>query len=610
MANTTFNLASLDFTSLKDSFKTYLKSQEKYKDYDFEGSNINVLLDIFSYNTYLNSFYVNMINAEMYLDSAQLRNSLISHAKELNYLPRSRKSAKAILNMTVNTTGINTLVIPKGTKFNASSGYDNFTFTTAEAYTYRSTNNVFDVVGLEVYEGNYSDPADTFIIDYRRESQRLVLSNAGIDTDSIRVQVSENGGVTYEDYKVSSSLFGIDNTSKIYFIQATETDKYEIIFGDGVFGYKPQDGSIVLVTYRVSSGEVPVGLYTFVLDDDLASYNGANYGENGVTISVSSQPSGGALEESLESIRFRAPRHFQTQERAINVEDYKTLILNNFPEVKDVNVYGGQDVSGSVQYGRTFIVPSTFSGTTLTNSRKADIKDFLDKRSALGIESIVLDPDFLYITLNTKVYVDFQKTSFSASQIQNIIKQAVINYNDDNLEQFNVAFRYSNLNEYILAATDGVLSTESNFYMKKLISPPLNTSYASSLSFNNRLNEAEAVISSTFYVEGRKYYITNYLTDPKTGYPIPLLKNTLYLVLVNPNATTALNYTPVGTINYLNGDISLNNLTINNFDNSSGIVFTAKSLSQDIFAKKNDVILIDLAAGVTIEIVDTINQWL
>lgn len=608
MANTSLSLASLDFLSLKESFKTYLKSQAKYKDYDFEGSNINVLLDIFSYNTYLNAFYLNMVNSEMFLDSAQLRNSVISHAKELNYLPRSRKSAKAVINMTVKTSGIDTFVVPKGTKFNASSGYDTFVFSTAEASTYRSSDNTFVINNLEIYEGNYVNPADAFLVDYRKENQRFILSNIGIDTDSINVQVSENSGVTYEEYKLATNLYDLDNQSKIYFIQATEDNKYEIVFGDGVFGYRPTDASVVSVTYRISSGELPVGVYTFTMDDDLAAFNGGNYRDEGTTISIVAQPSGGAIEESIESIRFRAPRHFQTQERAISEEDYKILVLDNFPEVKDVNVYGGQDVSDSVQYGRTFIVPSTFSGTVLTNSRKADIKSFLDRRSALGIEAFVIDPDFLYIDLNTTVYIDFQKTSFSAAQIQNLIKQAIINYNDDNLEKFNTAFRYSNLNEYILAATDGVVSTESSFDMKKIISPALNVPVASSFSFNNRINEKEPINSSSFSLLGRKYYITNYIENPLTGVPITLLKNTLYLVQINPNISASVDYSPIGTVNYITGEISLNNLSINNFDGSSGVVFTAKALSQDIFAKKNDIIQIDLAQGVTIQIVDIINQ--
>lgn len=606
MANTTLGLTTLDFNTLKDSFKTYLKSQEKYKDYDFESSNFNVLLDVLSYNTYMNSFYLNMVNSEMFLDSAQLRNSIISHAKELNYLPRSKRSAKATLDLEIPTVGIDTFTIPKGTRFNASSGYDNYVFTTEEAITYRSSNNYFVISNLDVYEGNYVDPADTFVMDYRKENPIFTLSNVGVDTESVNVLVSEDNGVTYTEYTYAETLFNLTNQSKVFFIQGADDNKYSIFFGDNVMSYKPADGSIVVVTYRVSSGLIPTGTYNFNLDDDLASFNEGNYGEGGITITVVDQPTGGSDEESNESIRFNAPRHFQTQERAITNDDYRILVLNNFPEVKAVNVYGGESVTDTVQFGKVFIIPSTFSGTTLTDSKKADIVEFLTNRSSLSIEPVIINPDYLYVTLNTKVYVDFSSTVYSGVQIENLVRSAIITYNDDYLEDFNVAFRYSRLTESILDSTDGIISTESVFLMKKITTPVLNQSFVTSFSFNNQVDSNEPVQSSRFSSAGKTYYITNQVIDPTTNNILDLNPNTLYKVEVT--ASGVLVYETAGTINYITGDVSLNSMIINSYQNNPGLVFTAKSLSEDIYSRKNDIILINTSTDLNVEIIDYNNQ--
>ena len=606
MANTTLSLTSLDFNTLKNSFKTYLKSQNAYKDYDFESSNFNVLLDVLSYNTYMNSFYLNMINSEMFLDSAQLRNSIVSHAKELNYIPRSKRSAKATLNLEIPTVGISTLTIPKGTRFNASSGYDNYVFTTEEAISYRSSNNYFIVNNLDVYEGSFVDPADTFVMDYRKENPIFNLSNVGVDIESINVLVSEDSGITYVEYSYAETLFNLTDQSKVYFIQADDDNKYSVFFGDNIMSYKPADGSIIVITYRISSGSIPTGKYNFNLDDDIASYNGGNYGEGGISITVLDQPTGGSDEESNESIRFNAPRHFQVQERAINNDDYRILVLNNFPEVKAVNVYGGEEVIDSVQFGKVFIIPSTFSGTTLTNTKKEDIISFLTKRSSLSIEPVILDPDYLYVTLNTNVYIDFSKTVYSAIQIENLVRSSIISYNDNFLEDFNVAFRYSRLNENILNSTDGVVSTESTFLMKKIINPILYQSYITSFSFNNSINENELVKSSRFSSKGKTYFITNKVWDKNTNSYLNLVPNTLYRV--EENTSGLLVYDQIGSINYNTGDISLNSMIITSLMNNPGLVFTAKSLSEDIYSRKNDIILINTSTDLSLKIIDYNNK--
>ena len=254
MANSYLNLTSLDFDAYKNNLKSYLKSQSTFVDYDFEGSNMNVLLSVLSYNTYLNAFYLNMVGSESFLDTAQLRDSVVSRAKELNYTPQSYKSPKALIDVSftdISNSITNRFEIPKGAQFSGSNANGSYSFVTDRPHILKSDNNIFTVQGLEIYQGQYIN--ETFIVDDSIKRQQFVLSNYNVDTDSIAVTISENGGVSTIDYQQAQSLFGVKPDSTVYFIQAFQ-DKYEIVFGDGFFGRRPLNNSTILVTYRITEG--------------------------------------------------------------------------------------------------------------------------------------------------------------------------------------------------------------------------------------------------------------------------------------------------------------------------------------------------------------------
>jgi hypothetical protein len=287
MANSSLSLTSLDFDGVKNNLKTYLKSQSTFKDYDFEGSNMNVLLDILSYNTYMNAFYLNMTAAEGFLDSAQMRSSVVSHAKELNYTPKSAKSAKAVVNISINVSAgdTNIIEIPKGTQFSGSNPKGSFVFTTDQTHTLSSKSNIFTLDNLELYEGTYIN--ETFVVDNSIRNQRFILSNKNIDTNSIVVKVYENNGLNTNDFLEAKNLYGLRNTSRIYFLQATLDGYYEVVFGDGTFGVIPQNNCTILVTYRITYGSAGNGVKSFRIDKDLGAFNSVTLKTTVSTVGVS-----------------------------------------------------------------------------------------------------------------------------------------------------------------------------------------------------------------------------------------------------------------------------------------------------------------------------------
>jgi hypothetical protein len=447
-ANTSINLVNLDFTSLKDSLKTYLKTQNVFKDYDFEGSNINVLLDVLSYNTYMNTFYLNMIGNEMFLDSAQLRESVISRAKELNYTPRSFKSARATVTLTIQTTG-NTasITMPKGTTFNSRIGSNTFTFSTDENKVISGANSTFVSDEFVIYEGQYVN--DTFTVNNSDVSQRFVLSNPTIDTDSLTVTVIEDNGAEILSYLRATSLFDKQANSQIFFVQGAENDKYEVLFGDGVLGRKPKDNSVVVCEYRISKGELPNGAFKFTSD-------GAIQGFSNVVVTTVSAAAQGAIHETIESVKFNAPRYFTTQERAITAEDYRNLLLLNFPEINAISVYGGEEAVPPV-YGKVFIAVDLKNVDGVPDIRKQQYYNFIKPRASLSIDPIFIDPDFMYVSIDSTVRYNLNTTALNSESIKELILTAIRDFNGIYLDDFNTTLRYSSLVKTIDATDRSIL---------------------------------------------------------------------------------------------------------------------------------------------------------
>jgi len=593
MANNSISLVNLDFDTLKSTLKSYLKNQSQFADYDFDGSNMSVLLDILTYNTHMNAFYTNMAVSESFLDSAQLRNSVISKSKELNYVPRSAKSSKATINISFPQSNLSIFQIPFGTRFTGKSGSNTFTFTTNQSYILYPSAGKF-TSAIDLYDGSYI--TDTFVVDTSVEAQRFIMSNDNIDTDSLTIVVSQDGGQTNTLYTQATNLYGLTPTSNVYFIQATEDTKYELVFGDRVFGNYPLNGSVIYSTYRISSAGGADGSTNFILDDNLGPINGI--GSITSSISITQVASGGSTAEDIESIRFNAPRHYQTQDRAITTNDFKNLVMMNYRDVKAVNVYGGETINTSVNYGRVYIAAATYSGAPLSNFEKQDIETFLADKCTLGIVPKMIDPDYLYLLITSYVYYNPKVTVNSPTDIKNIVTNAISNYNSNNLINFDTTFKLSRLEAAINDSDKSISSNETYVSLRKNINPQLNTDSYIDIDFRNEITPG-SFSSTVFISNGQNYQYTDF--NPLNITIVPVQSTNGQVNAVNKsknvylkNVSKTETYSVAGQIDYATGKIALNKITVNGFVDSSSIQFFATPNNLDIITKGNDLIQVDL----------------
>ena len=600
MANSSLTLTSLDFDTLKQNFKTYLSSQSVFKDYNFDGSNINVLLDVMSYNSYLNSFYLNMVASEMFMDSAQKYESVISHAKELNYVPKSARSAEAEITFTAEVKGISSpLYINRGAKFSGRNSNGFFTFITDTRQSFVSSNNTFQINNLKLYEGSYV--TDSYLVDYSVENQRFLLSNKNIDTTSIVVNVIENNGSTNTVFSKADTLFGLDSLSSIYFLQGAENNKYEIVFGDGLFGRKPLNTSVVSVEYRITNGTDALGVDNFSLIQNIGSDNG---GVLSITnLVVSSNSSGGANQESIDSIKFSAPRYFATQQRAVATDDYSSLILSNFGGiVSDVNVYGGETLKTKL-YGRVLVCLKPKGALVAPNYVKDQISNYLLNYIGLPTRVLITDPDYLYINVDSTVQYNTTSTTKLSVDIQSSVRTSIKQFSSDNLEKFNSDFRYSKFVYAVDNADSSITSNSTDIKISKRLAPTLNYSTNYTLYFNNSTEIEPAAAgynpskSARFYDEPE---ITSspfsYVGNDGTVYDLCYYRDDNFGILVIykivQNVFTIIQDN-AGTVDYANGIININNLTTSYYGNYISIYMNP--MDKDIIVSQDKILLIDLA---------------
>ena len=588
-ANTSISLTSLDFETYKSELKAYLKSQPQFADYDFEASNMAVFLDILAYNTYQNGFYMNMIGNEMFLDSAQLRDSVISHAKELNYLPRSFKSAEALLDVriTSNDATKKNITIPKGTGFVSRVGANTFLFTTDQNHVLTSANNIF-TGQLRVYEGDYITDA---YVSSDRGSQRYIISNKQVDLESLKVVVIEDNGANTIEYTRATSLFDLDETDPVYFLQSSTNERYEVLFGDGIIGRKPKNDSAVVIEYRISNGELPNGARTFRVAESID-------GEANVSITTASAATGGEVYESLESIKFNAPRAFTTQERAVTAEDYENLLKLNYPEINAVSAFGGEDATPP-QYGRIFISIDLSDIDGLPKIKEQEYVNFLRSRSTVSMDPIFISPDYTYMRIATNIKYNINRTSLNPEDMRTLVLSSILSYADTNLNNFARIFRYSKFIKAIDEADPNIISNETDVELAKYLSPSLNVNQKLLVDFKTPISDDLPVIASE-----------HPSTDEHAVSSSPFVYNGIRCVLeddgdgnlriVTASGATHRQMAIVGTVNYDTGLITVSNFNISAFDGTYFKVY-ARTRTKDIQSNKN-VILNILESDVAISI--------
>ena len=594
MAGENLSVANLDFSSIKTSLKGYLKQQNIFKDFDFEGSNLSAMLDVLSYNTYMQNFYLNMVASESFLDSAQLRDSVVSHAKQLNYLPRSRRSSKATVLINITPDDVPpTITIPKYTEFTTVVDSNTYTFTTNDVtIVSQNANGNYLTANVSLFEGTIQ--TELFEVDTSNTSQRFVISNKNIDTDSLVVKIVNSSSDTANTvWQRSLNIVGITPTSNVYFVTPAEREKYEIQFGDGVLGRALTDGNIVEATYRVSSGNTADGATTFSLSGDIAGYSN-------VDIILVSKAQGGDDAESIKSIKFNAPKSATVQDRTVTKDDYTSLIIQQFPDVQSISVYGGEEVDPP-QFGKVIISVDLQDADGISLQRKNDIINFVKRRSPLSIVPSVVDPEFLYVKIETNAIYDPTLTTKSDNQIKEIVTSTINTFAQTNINKFNTKLRLSKLTSAIDAADESILNNETFVTLQKRFVPTLGQTQSWSLKFNNPIYrevpvngafvDGSAPLSSTTFVYGDNSGCS--LRDNGFGIVQVVIATTTdsqTVQVINPN---------VGTINYDEGIVQINDFAVASFS-GSGIFVNCKPTKRTFSATKNIILQHDGAPTITV----------
>jgi hypothetical protein len=470
-ANSNIQITDLDFDSIKNNLKTFLRSQDKFKDYDFEGSGLSTLLDILAFNTHYNSYYLNMVANEMFFDTATLRSSLISHAKLLNYTPRSAVSPVATIDLVV--TGVNdvtSLTIGKFTRFQSEPiDGTSYTYITNQATTENVSGNTVTFTDLQIYQG---DPV-TVSFSYNaliNTKSLFKLPDTNIDTSTIQVVVQKSAtNLSTEVFQLADDFSSKDGTSLIYFLQESLDDNYEIYFGDGILGKKLEDGNIVFVSYVTTQGPVTIGANNFVLLDSIGYPN--------VIINPKIASSGGSDKESLESIRFTAPKTYAAQGRAVTTDDYITILNSNKIgyNFDDVSVWSGAE-NDPPNYGQVFISAKPQGGLTLTaNQKDRIIREVIRPNSVVTVQPVMVDPDYTFIQVTADVVYNQRTTTLSSSQIKEIVKNAIINYGRNELNQFNSTFNIADLLQAINNSNSSIISNDCKINVIKKFYPTVRT---------------------------------------------------------------------------------------------------------------------------------------
>ena len=474
-------VTDLDFDTIKTNLRSFLQQQTEFQDYDFEGSSLSVLLDILAYNTHYNAYYLNMVANEAFLDTAILRDSVVSHAKTLGYTPRSFSAPEAKITLTVETNSSNTgtLTIPRGFAFESNLIDDvSYNFVTIESTTVSKSNTQFVFENLEIYEGFFV----TYVFSYTKNSNPksiFILPDTNIVTPTIFVTVTDNTGNTASEvYNQITDILDVDASSKVFFLQEGKKGEYQIYFGNDIIGKALVDGATVTVNYLTTTGTVANKANGFVARTNLD-------GLSDFTITVNSVASGGALRESVDEIKYSAAAQFSTQNRLITIKDYESYIQQNYPNIDSLSVWGGEDNIPPV-YGKVFISLKPKENYFISETEKQRIiDDIIKPKSIIAVQTEIIDPEFLYLLLDTTVEYDSKKTTSSEDTLKQNIRNTILSYRDTFLNKFAAKIVDSKLETSIDAVDlNAIIGNDLNIRVQKRFEPILNQLQSYNINFN------------------------------------------------------------------------------------------------------------------------------
>ena len=594
---------NLDFADLRAQIKDYLRVNSDFADFDFEGSNFSTLIDLLAYNTYITAYNTNMAVNECFLDSATLRENVVSLARNIGYVPRSSRSAMATVNFSVdlgtNDTRIVTLKAGQVALGNQVGGSyifsipDDFVATTGD-------NNIAVFNNLNIYEGVYLQK--TFQIDYSQPNQRFILPNSNIDTTSIRVTVEST---TSEIYTLYDNILRVDATSKLFLIQEIEDEQYEILFGDGILGKKPPAGAIVTATYIVTNGRLGNDAKNFSFVGILQDDQGLPITQGISVISTANRASMGDNIEDISSIKYLAPRIYSSQYRAVTANDYTGIIPFVYPNVESVTAYGGEELEPP-EYGKVFISIKPKNGSFLSQITKDDISRQLKQYSIAGIKPEIIDLKYLYVEVDTSVYYNTNATS-DATELISSVTQALTTYsNSSDINAFGGRFKYSKIVGLIDDSARGVTSNITRVKMRRNITPELATFATYELCYGNAFYDQPngyGIRSSGFTVNGVDGIL--YMGDiPTAGTSVGKI---VFFKLVNNLPLIVKN--DAGTVDYIHGEINLDVVNITGTSLESGVIeVEAIPDSNDVIALKDLYLQLDVSNSTVKALPDVVSS--
>jgi len=580
-ANSAIEFTGLDFDAIRSNMKIFLSSHSEFVDYNFDGSTISLLLDLLAYNTYLNAYMTNMVGNEMFLDSAQIRENVVSRAKMLGYTPTSSRSATATFSVTVTPSDNPTYVtIARDTTYTATLDGVTYKFVTPQPYVLTSNGGTFSTT-ISAVEG---EPLTHRFYVNTSNPVRYVLPNKGVDTTSIRVYVqTSNNDTSNTTYTLANDITTVNGNSNVYFLQETTDGKFEVYFGDNVVGNKPINGNVVNISYRVCNGTLPNGANNFAAPSTLGGYST-------FTSTLVTSARGGANAESISSVKFNAPRSYEAQNRAVLVSDYERLILKENSDIASVSVWGGEDNDPPI-YGKVYVSVKPTIGTIVSQTKKNTIKRQLKKYNVVSIDPEFVDASYLYVTPTIEVHWNSNLTTRNEAQVWQDVVSAVNAYETTTLGTFETErFRYSGLIRAVDNVGSYVTSNLISIKMQKRFSPSLTTATTYKLVYNNPIRKpisaghtshagSHFISSSAFTFQGQ----TCFLDDDGEG-----IVRIYYLD--GENSTVYLD-SEAGSADYNNGIITLTAFLPTAYAGDELKVY-AVPIRNDIYPLRNQIVLI------------------
>ena len=616
------NFSNLDFDQVKTTLKEYLKANSTFTDYDFEGSNIASIIDLLAYNTYITSYNANMVSNEVFIDSATLRENVVSLARNIGYIPKSRKAAAATISFFVDCSNITptpaSITLSRGPVASTSGAFGNqsFIFSIVSDITVPVRDGIASFDEITVYQGSLL--TSNFTYSGRLPNQKFILPNSGIDTSLIRVNVrGTQQSTTQVNYSVQDSLFNIDASSKVYYLQEIEDERYQLIFGDGIFGKALEEGNYITADYIVTNGDSANGVNSFEFAGNLSyTRNASDYtvtsGISLVSTDIASR--GGETIESVDSIKKFAPRIYAAQNRALTANDYETLIPSKiYPETESISVFGGEELIPP-QYGKVFISIKPRTGDFLPNLIKENIRMKLKKYAVAGIVPEILDLKYLYIEVDSKIYYNSNLTP-SAAAVSSIVQNNATKYGESSeMNKYGARFKYSKFLNIIDQSDNAVTSNITTVSMRRDLRAALNSYAEYSIGFGNEFHirsmDGYNIKSSAFKISGIVDDV--YISDiPNTN----RAEGSLFLfTLPTPSSTEpTIVRRNVGTVNYKKGVITINPINVISGklkDGQTIIEISVCPVSNDVIGLQDLYLQLDISTSTFETVVDEISSGL